>query len=78
MDAILTVLGARPQFIKAATVSRAIQEASGLSETLVRTAVSISVVAAPSVWCAGARRLVNARNRYDCRPAPTPRNTNTS
>jgi UDP-GlcNAc3NAcA epimerase len=34
---ILTVLGARPKFIKAATVSRAIDELEGLSEVLVHT-----------------------------------------
>mgnify|MGYP006282272191 CR=1 FL=1 len=37
MMRILTVLGARPQFIKAATVSRAIGEQEGLSEILVHT-----------------------------------------
>ena len=34
---ILTVVGARPQFIKAAAVSRAIRETSGLSEIMVHT-----------------------------------------
>ena len=34
---ILTVVGARPQFIKAATVSRAIRETDGLSEMMVHT-----------------------------------------
>jgi UDP-GlcNAc3NAcA epimerase len=34
---ILTVVGARPQFIKAATVSRAIRETDGLSEVMVHT-----------------------------------------
>lgn len=34
---ILTVIGARPQFIKAATVSRAIADASDMSECLVHT-----------------------------------------
>ena len=37
MTRILTVLGARPQFIKAATVSRAIGEREGISEVLVHT-----------------------------------------
>lgn len=37
MIRILTVLGARPQFIKAATVSRAIGESEELVETLVHT-----------------------------------------
>jgi UDP-GlcNAc3NAcA epimerase len=34
---ILTIVGARPQFIKAATVSRAIRETDGLSEVMVHT-----------------------------------------
>lgn len=34
---ILTVIGARPQFIKASVVSKAIQEADGLTEVLVHT-----------------------------------------
>ncbi len=34
---ILTVVGARPQFIKAAAVSRAIRETDGLSEVMVHT-----------------------------------------
>ncbi|MDA9430551.1 non-hydrolyzing UDP-N-acetylglucosamine 2-epimerase [Bradyrhizobium sp. CCBAU 51627] len=34
---VLTIVGARPQFIKAATVSRAIRETSGLSEIMVHT-----------------------------------------
>jgi UDP-GlcNAc3NAcA epimerase len=34
---ILTIVGARPQFIKAAAVSRAIQESKGLSEVMVHT-----------------------------------------
>ena len=34
---ILTVLGARPQFIKAATVSRVIQQTPGVNEVLVHT-----------------------------------------
>ena len=34
---ILTVVGARPQFVKAAAVSRAIAAHSGLGETLLRT-----------------------------------------
>jgi UDP-GlcNAc3NAcA epimerase len=34
---ILTIVGARPQFIKAAAVSRAIQETDGLSEVMVHT-----------------------------------------
>jgi UDP-GlcNAc3NAcA epimerase len=37
MKKLLTVLGARPQFIKAATVSRAISEREWLSEVLVHT-----------------------------------------
>ena len=37
MTRILTVLGARPQFLKAAPVSRAIREQEGLSEVLVHT-----------------------------------------
>jgi UDP-GlcNAc3NAcA epimerase len=34
---ILTIVGARPQFIKAATVSRAIRETDGLSEVMIHT-----------------------------------------
>ena len=34
---ILTVIGARPQFIKASVVSKAIQETDGLTEILVHT-----------------------------------------
>ncbi|MDP7024006.1 MAG: UDP-N-acetylglucosamine 2-epimerase, partial [Kiritimatiellia bacterium] len=34
---ILTVVGARPQFIKAATVSRVVGECSGITEVLVHT-----------------------------------------
>ena len=34
---ILTIVGARPQFIKAATVSRAIRETDGVDETMVHT-----------------------------------------
>jgi UDP-GlcNAc3NAcA epimerase len=34
---ILTVVGARPQFIKAAAVSRAIRETNGLSEVMIHT-----------------------------------------
>ena len=34
---ILTIVGARPQFIKAATISRAIRETDGLSEVMVHT-----------------------------------------
>lgn len=34
---ILTVVGARPQFIKAATISRAIRETDGLSEVMIHT-----------------------------------------
>ena len=34
---ILTIVGARPQFIKAAAVSRAIRETNGLSEVMVHT-----------------------------------------
>ena len=34
---ILTVVGARPQFIKAAAVSRAICETEGLSEVMIHT-----------------------------------------
>jgi UDP-GlcNAc3NAcA epimerase len=37
MKKILTVLGARPQFIKASIVSRAIEKSSTLTETLVHT-----------------------------------------
>ena len=37
MKKILTVVGARPQFIKAAVVSRAIDEVDGLSEVLIHT-----------------------------------------
>ena len=34
---ILTIVGARPQFIKAATISRAIRETEGLSEVMIHT-----------------------------------------
>ena len=34
---ILTIVGARPQFIKAAAVSRAIRETEGLSEVMIHT-----------------------------------------
>jgi UDP-GlcNAc3NAcA epimerase len=34
---IVTIIGARPQFIKAAAVSRAISHSSALSEVLVHT-----------------------------------------
>ena len=34
---VLTVVGARPQFIKAATVSRAIQAHGGIDEIIVHT-----------------------------------------
>src|SRR5262249_56123114 len=34
---ILTVVGARPQFIKAAAVSRAIRDTDGLAEVMVHT-----------------------------------------
>src|ERR1700732_518966 len=34
---ILTIVGARPQFIKAAAVSRAIRETDGLSEVMIHT-----------------------------------------
>ena len=34
---IITVVGARPQFIKAAAVSRAIRETDGLSEVMIHT-----------------------------------------
>lgn len=37
MKKILTILGARPQFIKASVVSRAIAQATGLSEIVVHT-----------------------------------------
>jgi len=37
MKRILTVIGARPQFIKAATISRLIAESDALTETLVHT-----------------------------------------
>ncbi|MFO7873593.1 MAG: UDP-N-acetylglucosamine 2-epimerase (non-hydrolyzing) [Bacteroidales bacterium] len=37
MKRILTVIGARPQFIKAAPVSKAIENADGLSETIIHT-----------------------------------------
>lgn len=37
MKKILTIIGARPQFIKASVVSKAIQETDGLSEVLVHT-----------------------------------------
>lgn len=37
MKKILTIIGARPQFIKASVVSKAIQETEGLTEVLVHT-----------------------------------------
>lgn len=37
MKKILTIIGARPQFIKASVVSKAIQETNGLTEVLVHT-----------------------------------------
>jgi UDP-GlcNAc3NAcA epimerase len=37
MKKILTIIGARPQFIKASVVSKAIQQAEGLAEVLVHT-----------------------------------------
>jgi UDP-GlcNAc3NAcA epimerase len=37
MQKILTVIGARPQFIKASVVSRAIQQANGLEEIILHT-----------------------------------------
>lgn len=37
MQRILTIIGARPQFIKASVVSRAIQQANGLEEILLHT-----------------------------------------
>lgn len=37
MKKILTVIGARPQFIKASVVSKAIQQAKGLAEVIVHT-----------------------------------------
>lgn len=37
MKKILTIIGARPQFIKASVVSKAIQETDGLTEVLVHT-----------------------------------------
>lgn len=37
MKKILTIIGARPQFIKASVVSKAIQETDGLAEVLVHT-----------------------------------------
>lgn len=37
MKKILTIIGARPQFIKAGIVSKAIKKCEGLSETLVHT-----------------------------------------
>lgn len=37
MKKILTIIGARPQFIKASVVSKAIQETAGLTEVLVHT-----------------------------------------
>lgn len=37
MKSILTVVGARPQFVKASVVSKAIAETSGLRETIVHT-----------------------------------------
>lgn len=37
MKKILTIIGARPQFIKASVVSKAIKESESLSEVLVHT-----------------------------------------
>jgi len=37
MKKIVTIIGARPQFIKASVVSKAIQETGGLTEVLVHT-----------------------------------------
>ena len=37
MKKIVTVIGARPQFVKAAAVSRAIQKSGGLREIIVHT-----------------------------------------
>lgn len=37
MKKIVTIIGARPQFIKASVVSKAIQETAGLTEVLVHT-----------------------------------------
>ena len=37
MKKILTIIGARPLFIKASAVSKAIQETDGLTEVLVNT-----------------------------------------
>lgn len=37
MKKILTIIGSRPQFIKASVVSKAIQEKNGLTEVLVHT-----------------------------------------
>lgn len=37
MERILTIIGARPQFIKASVVSRAIQQAEGIEEIILHT-----------------------------------------
>jgi len=37
MQRILTIIGARPQFIKASVVSRAIQRSDGIEEILLHT-----------------------------------------
>ena len=37
MQRILTIIGARPQFIKASVVSRAIQHTDGIEEILLHT-----------------------------------------
>ena len=37
MKKVLSVLGARPQFIKAAAVSRAINKADGINEKIIHT-----------------------------------------
>lgn len=37
MKKLLTIIGARPQFIKASVVSKAIAEADGLQEVIVHT-----------------------------------------
>ena len=36
-EKLLTIIGARPQFIKASVVSKAVAEASGLQEVIVHT-----------------------------------------